>query len=99
MKKVTILLFSLFSLFAQNNSTKDDNSGSIESNTTQTSDLNSSKLEANLAKAIAKEKKFQKEQKFYQGEEYNLSEHEVDPSSLEKIKVIEPEYDYEMLEF
>ena len=99
MKTVTIILLSLISLFAQNNSTKDDNSGSIESNTTQTSDLNSSKLEANLAKAIAKEKKFQKEQKFYQGEDYNLSEQEVDPSSLEKVKVIEPDYDYEMLEF
>ncbi len=99
MKTVTIILLSLISLFAQNNSTKVDNNGNLESNTTQTSDQNSSKLEANLAKAIAKEKKFQKEQKFYQGEDYNLSEQEVDPSSLEKVKVIEPDYDYEMLEF
>ena len=99
MKKVTILLFSLISLFAQNNSTNVENNGNLESNSTQRSDQNSSKLEANLAKAIAKEKKFKNEQKFYQGEDYNLSEQEVDPSSLEKVKVIEPDYDYEMLEF
>ena len=99
MKKVTILLFSLISLFAQNNSTNVENNGNLESNSTQRSDQNSSKLEANLAKVIAKEKKFKNEQKFYQGEDYNLSEQEVDPSSLEKVKVIEPDYDYEMLEF
>ncbi len=86
-------------LFAENNATSVESNKTKESNSTKKTQHHKSKLEENLAKAIAKEKKFQKEQKFYQGEDYNLSEKEIDPSSLEKIKPIEPDYDYEMLEF
>lgn len=48
------------------------------------------KMQKALQKAIEKEKKFAQEQKFYQGNEYDLKSHEVDPSSLEKIEVPEP---------
>ena len=57
------------------------------------------KLEKNIEKAIAKEKKFKKEQKFYQGKDYNLTDKKIDSSSLDNIKVIKPDYDFEMLEF
>lgn len=53
------------------------------------------KIQKALHEAMEKEKKFAKEQKFYQGKEYDLKDHEVDPSSLENIKVPEPE-DFDM---
>ncbi len=49
-----------------------------------------------IKKAIEQEKKFAKEQKFYQGDEYNLKDSEVDPKSVSKLKAIEPEYDFDM---
>ena len=60
-------------------------------------DLNSTNLEQlNIEKAIKQEEKFKKEQKFYLGDDYNLSEHKIDPKSLDKIKPIEPYYDFDM---
>jgi hypothetical protein len=53
------------------------------------------KMQKALEEAIEQEKKFAEEQKFYQGEEYDLKSHEVDPSSLDKIKVPEP-IDFDM---
>ena len=99
MKKIIILSSTLFFLIAENNTTTIDSNKTRESNSTKKMQHQKSKAEENLAKAIAQEKRFKKEQKFYQGEDYNLSEKEIDPSSLEKIKPIEPDYDYEMLEF
>ncbi len=49
-----------------------------------------------IKKAMEQEKKFAKEQRFYQGDEYNLKDSEIDPKSLSKIKAIEPEYDFDM---
>jgi len=101
MKQLQIfLIFSLF-LFADVNNTKaikvnKDINSTKKSNTTKKTQ---SKIEQNIKKEMEKEKKYKKEQKFYQGDDYNLSEHEIDPSSLDKIKAIEPEYDFEMLEF
>ncbi len=48
------------------------------------------KMQKALEEAIEQEKKFAEEQKFYQGEEYDLKSHEVDPSSLDNIEVPEP---------
>jgi len=73
-----------------------DKNSTKKSNTTKKT---KSKIEQNIQKEIEKEKKYKIEQKFYMGDDYNLSEHEVDPSSLDKIEAIEPEYDFEMLEF
>ncbi len=99
MKILLLTSLILVTLSAENNTTNIDSNKTIEINSTNQTILKKSKLEENLKKAISKEKKFQKEQKFYQGDDYNLSEKEIDPSSLDKIKVIEPDYDYEMLEF
>jgi hypothetical protein len=49
-----------------------------------------------LDKAIEKEKKYAQEQRFYFGKEYNLKEEEVDPETVKKVPVIEPEYDFDM---
>ncbi len=59
-------------------------------------DKNITLEKSNIQKAILKEKKFAKEQKFYKGKDYNLSEHKVDKSILDKVPIIEPEYDFDM---
>jgi len=51
-----------------------------------------------IQKAIEKEKKFAKEQKFYQGDEYDLKSEEIDPSMIDAIPSIEPENDFDMSE-
>jgi len=53
------------------------------------------KMQKALEGAIEQEKKFAEEQKIYQGDEYDLKSHEVDPSSLDKIEVPEP-IDFDM---
>ena len=45
---------------------------------------------------IEREKKYAKEQVFYQGSDYNLSEAEVDKKSLSGISVMKPDYDFDM---
>jgi len=45
---------------------------------------------------LEKEKKFAKEQKFYQADEYDFSEQEIDPKDLDTIEVIEPENDFDI---
>jgi len=45
---------------------------------------------------MEREKKFAKEQKFYQGKEYDLSAEKVDPKDLDSVHEIEPENDFDM---
>ncbi len=99
MKKLLLFPIIIATLLAKSNIIKTDRNGSKDTNSSKISTIKKLKLEENLAKAIAKEKKIKEEQKFYQGEEYNLTDRKIDPSSLDNIKVIEPDYDYEMLEF
>ncbi|RUM66117.1 MAG: hypothetical protein DSZ05_04815 [Sulfurospirillum sp.] len=54
------------------------------------------KTKAALEKAIEKEKKYAKEQRFYTGKEYDLKSEEVDPETVKKVPLIEPEYDFDM---
>ncbi len=69
---------------------------------TNSTEANKSKIDTNstisknLQKAIEKEKKYKQEQKFYQGKDYNLSENKVDKSTVEKVPLIEPEYDFDI---
>jgi len=88
LKALFLSLLLIVSLFgAEDNATKKD---------TNTTDTNNTELNKNLQKAIEKEKKYKKEQKFYLGKDYNLTEHEVDLKSLDKVPVIKPEYDFDM---
>ncbi len=52
--------------------------------------------EKHLKEQMQREKKFAKEQKFYQGKEYDLSAQKVDPKDLDSIPIIEPENDFDM---
>jgi hypothetical protein len=46
--------------------------------------------------AMKLEKKYAKEQKFYQGDEYDLKGCEINKESLKHIEVMEPEDDFDM---
>jgi len=70
---------------ADSNSTQEHNR-STEHNKTQEA----------IQKAIELEKKYAKEQRFYQGNEYDLKSKEIDPNILKKVPVIEPDYDFDM---
>jgi len=60
-------------------------------------DVNDEALKAkHLKEQIEREKLYAKEQKFYQGSEYNLSEHQVDKALVDKVPKIEPDYDFDM---
>ena len=56
------------------------------------------KINAEIEKQMEKEKKYAKEKAFYQGEDYDLKSHEIDPNVLSKIPSLEPDYDFDMSE-
>ena len=49
-----------------------------------------------VKKAMEKEKKFAKEQRFYNEDEYDFKGAQVDPKTLEKVPLLEPDYDFDM---
>jgi hypothetical protein len=65
-----------------------------EHNATKKSQKNITQAE--LKKQMEREKKYAKEQKFYNADEYDFKGAEVNPKSLEHIPVIEPDYDFDM---
>jgi len=51
-------------------------------------------IQKSLQKAMEKEKKYAKEQKFYNADEYDFKGAEIDPAMLKDIETIEPDYDH-----
>ena len=51
-------------------------------------------IQKQIEKQIAREKKYAKEQRFYQGDEYDFKSKEIDPKTLKDIKPIEPDYEH-----
>ena len=94
--KYIILIFAFSIMLIANsevNSSTTDNNNSLDKNSTLD---NNATLQKQIQKQIEKEKIYQKEQKFYMGDEYNLTEHQVDPKTVDKVPVIEPEYDFDI---
>lgn len=103
MKKLFMVVF-LVSVFivvsnAENNeSTKE----SIDSNkstkaapgTENNKSSSADRTDKQIQEQMKREQMYAKEQKFYQGSDYNLSADEVDEESLSSIPVIEPDYDF-----
>ncbi|SFV69356.1 hypothetical protein MNB_SV-10-159 [hydrothermal vent metagenome] len=62
------------------------------------SDHNSSTKDTRIQKAVQKEmeneKKYAKEQRFYNADEYDFKAKEIDPAALKDIKMIKPDYNY-----
>jgi len=81
-KFFVFFIVGLYSLFASDDTNK----------------TNVSIEQKHIKEQMKKEQQYAKEQKFYQGSEYNLKEKEVDPKSLKNISTIEPEYDFDISE-
>ena len=86
MKRFPLFFTLLFSLLLLNAGETNTSSGTDDQNLTK----------KNLQEQLEREKRYAKEQKFYQGKDYNLSEHKVDPKLVEKVPVIEPDYDFDI---
>lgn len=101
MHRLLFLLCVFASLQAETNTTA---SNTFEDNITvkqQTSVVGKTShaekiLQRQVEEQMKREKKYAKEQKFYQGKDYNLTEHKVDPETLKNIPVIEPDYDFDI---
>ncbi len=51
-------------------------------------------IQKQIEKQMAREKKYAKEQRFYQGDEYDFKSKEIDPETLKDINPIEPDYEH-----
>jgi len=100
-----LFTFTLSSIHAETNTTtpkaeekkktdpkKQQPAATKENNTSKKNAL----MEEKVKEQMEREKKYAKEQKFYQGDAYDLKAHEVDPNSLPDVPVIEPDYDFDI---
>ena len=94
MKKIVILALSMVILYAENNQSiqNETKQKSIDSNQSVKKD----KVEKQVQEQMEREKKYAKEQTFYQGSDYNLSAFEVEEDSLPDVPALEPDYDFDM---
>ena len=65
----------------------------IASENENNNSIKKQRLQKALQRAMQKEKKYAKEQKFYNADEYDFKGAEIDPESLDDIDTIEPDYD------
>ena len=107
MKKLFLSIFLIGSLTValsaeNNNSTKakpntENNTTTKAKESAENNDSEKAKrAEKQIQEQMKREEKYAKEQTFYQGKNFDLSELEVDPNSLENIPEIEPQYDFNM---
>ncbi|AKF25390.1 hypothetical protein YH65_08310 [Sulfurovum lithotrophicum] len=81
-----LLSFTIVMGFGSEHNTTKENNSTIDNNKTKEA----------VKKAMELEKKYAKEQRFYQGSEYDLKSKEFDPETLKKVPAIEPDYDFDM---
>jgi hypothetical protein len=90
MKKGLYLLLLPFALSAADNVTVTP--PAADTNIT----VDKAQLEKHVKEQLEREENFARTQTFLKGDDYNLSEHQVDPKDLEHIQVDPPEYDFDM---
>ena len=101
MKKRVILAlciyFSIVFLHAENTQSIQKEKIEKEQESTESNQsVKKDKVEQQVKEQMKKEKKYAKEQKFYQGSDYNLSAFEIDEDSLPDVPALEPDYDFDM---
>jgi hypothetical protein len=101
MKKSLLLLCGIscfFSLHAETNATapKTEKKSSTKAQKENNASRSKKLLEQKVKEQMEREQKYAKEQRFYQGDAYDLKAHEVDPNSLPDVKEIEPDYDFDI---
>ena len=98
----SLLFVSTTFMMAENNETNatqevDKNTTTLENN--QTVETNRTKEEITkqqVEEQMRREEKYAKEQMFYQGDEYDLKSREINEESVEKLNLIEPDFDFDM---
>ena len=86
---IFLLLYSLAISATEHNSTQ----SSKEHNATLTKEQITLR---HIKEQQEREKRYAKEKAFYHGKDYNLSDKKIDPSELNSVPLIEPEYDFDM---
>ena len=69
-----------------------EHNATVEQNTSKEDNVTKKALK----EAMELEEKYAKEQRFYQGDEYDLQSKEFSPETLKKVPSIEPDYDFNM---
>ncbi len=95
MKRLFILTFLITSLSIALNA-ESNNSTKVKPNTENNASEKAKRVEKQIQEQMKREEKYAKEQTFYQGKNFDLSELEVDPKSLDAIPDIEPDYSFNM---
>lgn len=95
-----LMLTMTFSLFAENKDLNKTTPNS-EQNKSIKSDSNKTKskskiMEKEVKEQMEREKEYAQKQSFAQGDDYDLSAHEVNENSLPDVPVIEPDYDFDI---
>jgi len=73
-----------------------ETNATAEANTSAAGTTNPDQLAKHVQEQMKREEHFAKTQSFAQGDDYNLSEHQVDPKDLENVQVDPPMYDFDM---
>ena len=89
---ILLLCIAFIPVYGTEHNATTEHNISKESNRTVVSD----KTKEAVKKAMELEEKYAREQRFYQGDEYDLKSKEFDPETLKKVPAIEPDYDFDM---
>jgi hypothetical protein len=79
-----------------NISTEHNSSAGVQNHEVNKSVSKEKLAEQQVKEQMEREKKYAKEQKFYQGDAYDLKAVEINEESLKNIPVIEPDYDFDI---
>ena len=79
-----------------NSNTENNNSIKANKNAENNDSKKAKRVEQKIQEQMEREEKYAKEQIFYQGDNYDLSAHKVDPNSLSDIPDIKPDYNFSM---
>jgi Ni/Co efflux regulator RcnB len=101
MQKAVILALSIYfsaiCVHAENQqSTKKEKKEVKHKDVDNNTSIKHDKIEKQVQEQMKREKKYAKEQKFYQGKEYNLSAFEVEKDSLPDVPALDPDYEFDM---
>ncbi len=94
-KALTLLVFFSLLGYAEQNTTQKKEL-SVKTNKERNVSKEKQSLQKHLQEQLEREKKYAKEQKFYMGKEYNLTQHQVDKAAIDAVNVIEPDYDFDI---
>jgi hypothetical protein len=70
--------------------------GETNATQSQVGVINKEQNAKHVEEQMKREEHYAKTQSFAQGDDYNLTEHEIDPKDLENIQVDPPMYDFDM---